>query len=167
MTGTRWIFISEDCKVFRVPQPKNLVYKPISELSDQEVLEVILFYETKDRKPSKLLTVQFNRLRLNSSGKYEMNDEDTRRSMHNFFEFGMATPEDIAKRDRPLALPIAPVVPLASEKEALYLYLKEKLPSLAEDAPIVVEKVIQFLKQTHQKHIKLIKQAKKLKEKRT
>lgn len=164
MSGIRWLFISKDYKVYRIPKPKKHVYKPIKDLSGQEVLEVILYYETRDRKPFKLLTVHFDRLSLNAEGRYMMSDEDRDRSFYNVFEFGIGTPEELAKRDKPLAIPIAPVTPSSAEKEALYTYLGEELPELAKDAPIIVEKLIGYSKESHQKNINLIKQSKRLKE---
>jgi hypothetical protein len=164
VSGIRWLFISNDCRVFRIPKPKNWVYKPVKELSGQEVLEVILYYETRDRKPFKLLRIEFDRIRLDPKGKYVFNDEDRERGMYNFLEFELTTPEKLANSDRPLAIPIAPVTPLPKEKAVLYAYLKGKLPILAKEAPLVLENAIQFAEQTHQKFIKLIKQAKKLKE---
>jgi hypothetical protein len=163
MSGIRWLFISEDYKVFRTYEPKNHTYKPIKELANQEVLEVILFYETKDRKPYKLLQVWFERLGLDSTGGYVINKEAKDRGLYNFIEYGFATPEDLANRDEPLSIPVAPITPTGSEKEALYKYLKDKLPALAEDAPFVVERCITSLKQNHQNYIDLIRQAKKLK----
>jgi hypothetical protein len=163
MSGIRWLFISEDCKVYRTYEPKNHVYKPIKELANQEVLEVILFYETKERKPYKLLQVWFDRLGLNSDGGYVVTDEARDRGLYNFIEYGFATPEDLANREKPLTIPIAPITPTDSEKEALYNYLQEKIPTLAKDAPYVVERCIKSLKQNQLNYIDLIKQAKKLK----
>jgi hypothetical protein len=163
VSGVRWLFISKDCRVFRISQPKNQEYKPIQELAGQEVLEVILYYETKNRKPFKLLTVEFDRLSLDSEGGYVVTDEARRRGIYNFLEFGLVTPEELAKRDRPTAIPVKPVTPLAREKEALYTYLRDKLPMLSQDAPFVVEMRIKSSKQIHQSNIDLIRQAKKLK----
>jgi hypothetical protein len=163
VSGIRWLFISEDCKVFRTYEPKNHVYKPIKELANQEVLEVILIYETKERKPYKLLQVWFDRLGLDSVGGYVVTDEARDRGLYNFIKYGFVTPEELAIREEPLTIPIAPITPSGNEKEALYKYLKEKIPALAKDAPLVVERCIKSLKQNHQNYVDLIKQAKKLK----
>jgi hypothetical protein len=164
MSGIRWLFISEDCKVFRTYEPKNNEYKPIKELASQEVLEVILFYETKERKPYKLLQVWFQRLGLDSAGGYVITDETRDRDLYNYIKYGfVTTSEELANRKEPLAIPIAPTTPTSSEKEALYKYIKEKLPALAKDAPFVVERCIKSIKQNHQNNIDLIRRAKKLK----
>jgi hypothetical protein len=163
MSGIRWLFISEDFKVYRTYEPKNHVYKPIKELASQEVLEVILFYETNERKPYKLLQVSFERLGLDSTGGYVITDDARDRGFYNLTNYAFATPEDLASSEEPLAIPIAPITPSSSEKKALYKYLKEKLPSLAKDAPLVVERCVNSLKQNHQNNIDLIRQAKRLK----
>jgi hypothetical protein len=163
MSGIRWLFISEDCKVYRTYEPKNHIFKPIKELANQEVLEVILFYETNKRKPYKLLQVWFDRLGLDFDGGYVITDEARDRGFYNFIEYGFETPEELAIREKPLTIPIAPIIPTNSEKEALYKYLKEKIPALAKDAPLVVERCIKSLKQNQQNYIDLIKQAKKMK----
>jgi hypothetical protein len=149
--------------VFRISQPKNQVYKPIQELAGQEVLEVILYYDTIDRKPYKLLTVEFDRLRLDSEGRHVVSEEARRRGLYNFLEFGLVTPEELANRDRPLSIPVAPIIPTVREKEALYNYLRDKLPVLAKDAPLVVEIRLKSRDRIHQRNIDLVRQAKKLK----
>lgn len=163
MSGSRFLFVSKDNKVLRTSQPKNQVYKPILELAGQEVLEVILYYETRDRKPNKLLTVWFDRLNLDSSGKYVVTDDARKRAFFNYLVYGFVTAEELAKSDRPLAIPMAPIIPSVKEKEALYAYLKDKSPPLFKDAPFVVEKCIQALKDDHQSNIDLIRRASKLK----
>lgn len=163
MSGIRWLFISEECKVFRTYEPKNYTYKPIKELASQEVLQVILFYETKERKPYKLLQVWFERLELDSTGGYVITDEARDRGLYNAIKYGFTSPEELANREEPLSIPIAPITPSSSEKEALYKYLKEKIPALSKNAPFVVEGCLKSLKQNHQDNINLIRQAKKLK----
>ena len=164
MSGIRFLFISKDNKVFRTSQPKNLVYKPILELAEQEVFEVILYYETKERKPNKLLTVWFNRLKLDSAGGHVVSDDTRKRAFFNYSVYGgFVTAEELANSDQPLAIPVAPVIPTVKEKEALYAYLKDKSPPLFKDAPFIVEKRITALKVTHQNNIDLMKRASKLK----
>lgn len=62
MSGAKPLFISKDGKVHRIPWPKNNIYKRIEALSNQEVLEIILYYKTKDKRPNKLVHVDFDHL---------------------------------------------------------------------------------------------------------
>lgn len=159
----RWLYISKGAKVYKVPHPKNLKFKAVKELAGQEVLQVMLYYETKDKEPYKLMLTQFDRIILDSEGIYEHNDEDRDRAMYNYLNFAFTTPDDLAKRDDPLTIPLAPVIPLKIEKEALYEYLTQKVPSLAEDAPLIVEGTIKSLQKSHEEKNNLIRDAQKLK----
>ncbi len=161
MSGVRWLYIF-DMDVYKVPNPKNWRFKAIKELAGQEVLKVMLHYETKNRKPYNLMLTQFNRIVLDSEGVYELNDDDEDKAMYNFINFAFTSPGELAESEAPLTIPMAPVIPLQKEKEALYGYLTEKIPSLAKDAPFIVEKTIKSLKESHEERVNLIRDAKKL-----
>ncbi|WP_374019097.1 hypothetical protein ABU162_04990 [Paenibacillus thiaminolyticus] len=163
MNGTRWLYISNDFKVYRVPKPKNHVYKSIRELAGQEVLRIILYFEIKERNPFKLLLIEFERITLDLNGGYQLLQAEMSKALYNFFEFGLTTPEELAEKDTPLAIPMAPVIPTNREKEALYNYLKEKFKPLYVDAPYIMEMRINSLKKIHKEYIDLVKQAMKLK----
>ncbi|QHW33223.1 hypothetical protein GZH47_22165 [Paenibacillus rhizovicinus] len=77
-------------------------------------------------------------------------------------EFGMTTPEEIAKEDRPLAVPVAPIIPTVKEKDVLYSFLYVKYPEIAKQAPRIVESRIFFSKETYQKHLDFVKLAIKI-----
>ena len=161
MSGTRWVLISKDNKVYKISQPRNWIFKPMRELAGEEVLEVILYYDIKNRKPNKLLMVDFDRINLSEEGSRIQSDEDDRKVLHNFFEFGLTTIEELAKKEV-LAIPVAPIIPSTLEKEALYTYLREKLEVLADEAPIIVENRIKYLKQKHMECVSMVREASKL-----
>lgn len=162
MGGVKWLYISSDEKVFKVPNPKHNRYKAVKELAGQNVMKVMLYYATKDRKPERLLIVQFDRIRLDTEGIYELTDEEMSKVMQNALHFMYATPQQLASNGGPVVLPIAPSVPTAKEKVALYAYLNSKIPSLGEEAPKIVEKTIASLKKVYQEKIDMIKEAKVL-----
>lgn len=82
MTGCRFLFISSNGdKIIKISQPKNHKYKSVPQLANQNVLEVILFYKNKDRKPHQLLTIEFDRFRLDSNGNYEETEVDRKRAL--------------------------------------------------------------------------------------
>lgn len=165
MSGVRFLYISQEGKVFRVPQPKNNRFKAVQELSDQVVLKVLLYYETEDRKPSKLLLVEFDRIQLDSEGVYELSDTEINKVIGNAFEYIFATPEEMAKSHRPFVIPLAPSLPDEIEKKALYDYLELKLPLLRKDAPLITEKTINKLNKIHEEKLTLVKEANKLRNK--
>ncbi|MFJ8102716.1 hypothetical protein [Lysinibacillus sp. NPDC096212] len=162
MGGIKWLYISEENKIYKVPNPKNGRFKEIKELSEQDVLKVMLYYRTKNRKPDKLVMVEFDRITLDSQGGYEVTDERNRRMLQNAFQFIYNTPQQLADSKSPFELPLAPSVPSNIEKKALYEFLNQNFPNLGNDAPAIVENAISSLKKIHQKKIDLIKEANKL-----
>ena len=162
MGGIKWLYISKENKIYKVPNPKNGRFKEIKELSEQDVLKVMLYYRTKNRKPDKLVMVEFDRITLDSKGVYEVTDERQRRMLQNAFQFLYNTPQELVDTKSPFELPLAPTVPSDIEKKAIYEYLNKNLPNLGNDAPAIVENAISSLKKIHEKRINLIKEANKL-----
>lgn len=158
MTGCRFLFITGGDKIIKISQPKNNRYKSVPQLANQDVLAVILYYENKDRKPDQLLTVEFNRFRLDSDGNYEVTEADRKREFHNFLAFGM--PSLLEEGDKPLPIPVAPIIPTDTEKKLLYSYINEKLPNLAADAPYVVERRIKAMKEKYEEFKSMAKKSK-------
>jgi len=97
MAGTRFLFISKEAQVYKVPIPKDFEYKAIPSLADQDVLEVILHYETRNRKPHKLICVSFQRLSLDNNGQYKLTDDEMNNRSRNFREFALHTPETLSE----------------------------------------------------------------------
>ncbi|WP_155592052.1 hypothetical protein [Lysinibacillus cavernae] len=151
MGGIKWLYISKENKVYKVPNPKNGKFKAIKELSEQDVLKVMLYYRTKNRKPAKLVMVEFDRITLDSQGMYEVTDERQRRMLQNAFQFLYNTPQQLAENKSTFELPLAPTVPSTIEKKALYGYLNQNLPNLGNDAPAIVENAISSLNNIHEK----------------
>lgn len=68
MGGIKWLYISKENKIYKVPNPKNGRFKEIKELSEQDVLKVMLYYRTKNRKPDKLVWLNLIELLLIQKG---------------------------------------------------------------------------------------------------
>lgn len=162
MGGIKWLYISKENKIYKVPNPKNGIFREIKELSEQDVLKVMLYYRTKNRKPDKLVMVEFDRITLDSNGVYEVIDEREKRMLQNAFQFIYNTPQQLADNKSPFELPQEPSVPSNIEKIALYEYLNQNFPNLGNDAPAIVENAISSLKKIHQKKINLIEETNKL-----
>ncbi|MEC0129132.1 hypothetical protein [Paenibacillus pabuli] len=139
MIQSRYLFVSREGKVVKIARPKDHKYKSVPQLAGEDVLEVILYYRNKDRKPHKLLMVEFDRFHLDSHGNYKQTEEDRKRAIHNFLSFGMAD----------------------AEKRSLYDYINEKLPSFSDDAPNVVESKIKAPKEKHEDFKSMAKKSKK------
>lgn len=162
MGGIKWLYISKENKIYKIPNPKDGRFKEIKELSEQDVLKVMLYYRTKNRKPDKLVMVEFDRITLDSQGVYEVTDERKKRMLPNAFQFIYNTPQQLTDNKSPFEIPLAPSVPSNIEKKALYEYLNQHFPNLGKDAPTIVENAISSLKKIHQKKVDFIKEANKL-----
>ncbi|KAF6628670.1 hypothetical protein H6F38_19285 [Paenibacillus sp. EKM208P] len=163
MIQSRYLFISCEGKVVKIARPKVHKYKSVPQLAGEDVLEVILYYRNKDRKPHKLLMVEFDRFHLDSQGNYKQTEEDRKRAIHNFFSFGMADLiKGIEVDNQPLPIPVAPIIPTTAEKRSLYDYINEKIPSFSDDAPYVVESKIKAVKEKYEEFKSMAKKSKKL-----
>jgi len=163
MSGLRYLFISNDLKVYRIPSPKDGVYKAVPQLADQLVLEVILYYDTKDRKPYRLLNVFYDRLRLDSEGKYENTQQETEIRLRNFYLFGFQTPETLSKEEEPIPIPSTIVTPTSPEKDSLIKHIKSTMPLLYPGSVYVIEKSIQSCLKANKRDIDFVKEVARLK----
>jgi hypothetical protein len=129
MTGIMCLYITGDCEVHKIPIPNGKVYKPIPTLADEEVLFTMLYYETINKKPSKLILANFDRFQLDSNGSYELTIDEIKKRYYNFDNYGFINAELLSKENC-LQIPQATILPTANEKNSLYNYIKEKYPSL-------------------------------------
>lgn len=163
MSGVKWFYISNEGKIFNVPQPKHWVFKPILELANQWVLEVCLYYETKNRKPAHLISISFDRIKLDNKGQYRLTSDETNMKLRDFLEYGFTTAEELSKKTDPWSIPDAPIIPNQNEKDALIQFLKSQYPLLWNGCPQIIEKEIIQKEAIHKKKLELIRRAIKLK----
>ena len=142
MSSLRMILISEDSKVFKIPIPKEMVYKPVKQLSNQRVLQVTFYYETYDRKPSQLLKIYFDRIDLDDKGQYSYTDDERLRHFRNISIFTLQTPETYSDSTQEVTIPTASEVPTLKEKEAIINYFKDKMPQFYPQGCYILEKAI-------------------------
>jgi len=162
MPGTRFLFISKEAQIYKVPIPKRFLYKAIPSLADQDVLGVILHYETRNRKPHKLIYVSFQRLSLDNNGQYKLTDDEMIKQTRNFREFAWHSPETLSEIDRPLPIPTAVAIPTQLEKDCLKEYLKEYMPQLVNSGSQVIESAIVSRNKINLENKRLILNASKL-----
>lgn len=162
MSGIRYLFISSDNQIYKITVPKGNEYKPMPQLADQDVLEVILYYETVSRKPSKLLFVSFDRLHLDNKGRYILTRGEIDNGIRNYILFAFQTPETISKGDNPLPIPTAVCIPTKSEKECIKNYLKELMPQLHFSGLQMIEREIKSRIDINEKNKKLVLDAAKI-----
>lgn len=162
MAGLRYLFITKENQVYKITTPKNYNYPAISELKGEYVLEVILYYETLNRKPYRLLNVTFDRLQLNDEGRYVYTLEEQKEKTYNYIFFIYNTPEELSKKEGPIILPRATIIPTQGEKEALKRYIEVEIPQVNKYGTHAIEEAIQKNKAIHRNLIQLVKDAAKL-----
>ncbi|MDR3587524.1 MAG: hypothetical protein P4L59_19765 [Desulfosporosinus sp.] len=159
MSGIKFLFISREGEVYPIPALKGSVYKPVPRLANESVLVVELFYEVENRKPWQLIYVGFDRIQLDGHGRYILTMEERGSKFYNICHFGLTSAEELSKREEPIAIPKALVVPNAKEKKALISFIKTKYPALWENSPEAVELSIQSRLNTHCDLVNLVKKS--------
>ncbi|MCO1603498.1 hypothetical protein [Desulfosporosinus nitroreducens] len=159
MSGIKFLFISGKGEVCPIPASKGSDYKAAPELANESVLVVELFYEVKNRKPWRLIHVGFDRIQLDEHGQYILTLEERVSKFYNISHFGLATAEELSKREEPVTIPKALVVPNAKEKEALISFIKRKYPILWKNSPEAIEVSIQSRLNTHLDLVSLVKKS--------
>ena len=157
MSGTKYIYVSRDLKIYPIPIPKDYTYKAVPELANENVLKVNFIYETKNRKPWELFYFGFMRIQLNDKGQY-IHSSDDDPALYNFINYGFATAEELCKRDL-ITIPKAIDIPNSNEKAAIISYIKKKYPSLWENSPGVLEMSIQSRMDKQAELVNLVKKA--------
>jgi hypothetical protein len=159
LSGIKFLFIGGEGEIYPIPASKGSAYKAVPRLANESVLVVELFYETENRKPWRLIYVGFDRVQLDGHGQYILTMEERGSKFYNISHFGLASAEELSKREEPIAIPKAPVVPNAKEKEALISFMKRKYPILWGNSPEAVELSIQSRLHTHSDLVNLVKKS--------
>jgi hypothetical protein len=129
MTGITCVYITKDNDIYKIPIPNGNLYKPVPALAHKEVLFTLLYYETVNRIPSKLISANFDRIQLDNNGGYEFTIDEIKKRNYNFDNYAFSDAESLSQRDC-LPIPQTTIIPTTAEKEALYYYIKEKFPHL-------------------------------------
>lgn len=171
LSGIMYLYVSNKNEAYKIPKPKyspytyTTTYKAVPSLANEEVLLVILCYETLNRKPHKLDLISFHRAKLDEKGCYISNQEELNNSLNNFVNYAFSTSDDLALRDT-IPIPIAPVnIPTENEKNALYSYVKENYPLLWVNCPFLVEQNSKSIEKHYNELKELVKEAYKKKSK--
>ncbi len=169
MSGSIYLYVSNKGKVHKIPKPKDSVhryraiYKAVPSLANENVLLVVLGYETLNRKPYELDIISFRRVILDDNGVYKPNYDNWDSSLTNFLNFDFVSADNLADSDI-IPMPVAPDnIPTEIEKKALYSYVKENYPLLWVNCSYIVEKNIKSIEQNYNELKNLVKEAYKKK----
>ena len=93
MTGIKCVYITKDNDIYKIPVPSGNLYKPVPALANQEVLFTLLYYETINRVPTKLISANFDRIQLDNTGGYELTIAEIKKRYYNFDNYGFSDAE--------------------------------------------------------------------------
>src|SRR5699024_3901109 len=147
----KYLCILKD-KVVEIPVSKikngNMIKK---ELSGETVLKVEMIYETENRKPSKIVNMNFNKITLDKHGDYDVNSTSKSDNLQVKLEYIFS--DFSVDEIKALPIPIAPSIPTNEEILIIKTYLDNKYPLLLKNSPRAMEDSIYRMKNIHKKEI--------------
>lgn len=124
------------------------------ELADKTVIMMEIVYETKDRKPFKIMRINFSKAYFDDRGIHDIE------SVSNSKEIGIKLEyifSDFSEEPNPLPIPIAPELPTEKEVALIVSYLNRKYPYLLINSPTAIEQAVSESKENHKKEIRKMK----------
>lgn len=131
------------------------------ELAGESVLKVEMIYETENRKPFKIVNMNFYKITFDKHGIYDVNNTSTSKAFQVKLEYIFS---DFSNSDeiKTLPIPIAPSIPTDKEILIFKTYLDKKYPSLLMNSPRAIEDSIYQMNKVHKKELKKFKESHKI-----
>lgn len=148
--------ISNNNEIHKVPKSYYDESKTIIKLSNTTILEVMLIYDVLNRKPEKLVRIEFNRCQIDSFANI-VNRNDSN-ALENFLNYSGCTADELSLREQ-IPIPRAYTFPTDKEKQVLYDFLKKKYPVLWNDCPYITEFLIKKQTDMFDQYKELVKKA--------
>jgi hypothetical protein len=148
--------ISNNNEILKVPKYYYDKSKTIIQLSNTTILEVILFYEVLNRKPEKLIAIEFNRCQIDSAAN--IIDRNDSSALKNFLNYNSCNADELSLREE-IPIPRAHTIPTKKEKQVLYDFLENKFPLLWNECPYITESHIKKQNGLLDGYKKLVKKA--------
>lgn len=146
-----------DGNVYEIPVYKIKDGKfPKKELAGRTVIMMEMIYETKNRRPYKIVRVAFDRVSFDENGIYDVRKDSASEVIGVKLEYMYSK---FHKKNEPLPIPIAPVIPSGEEVKIIKEYLKKKYPILYANSSNAIEEWIEEAKEQHQKEIVMMKES--------
>ena len=148
--------------VFEIPVSKIKNGKMIkAELSGETVLMMEMIYETENRKPFKIVNINFDKVTFDQNGVYDVNSTSRSKSFQIKLEYifsGLLNTDGV----KALPIPIAPYLPNDEEIQVIKIYLERKYPLLLRNSPRAIEKSIYRMNEIHKEEIEKFKESHKI-----
>ena len=129
-----------------------------NELSGETVLKVEMIYETENRKPLKIVNMNFNKITFDRHGVYDVNNTSASKNFQVKLEYIFSHFSN-ADEIKALPIPIAPSIPTDEEVLTIKTYLDKKYPLLLTNSPRAMEDSIYRMKKIHKKEIETFKKS--------
>ena len=120
-----------------------------------------IIYETENKKPFKIVNMNFNKITFDKHGVYDVNNTSTSKNFQVKLEYIFS---DFSNLDeiKALPIPIAPSIPTDEEILIIKTYLDNKYPLLLKNSPRAIEDSIYRMKKIHKKEIETFKESHKI-----
>lgn len=124
-------------------------------LANTTGLLTTIVYETKNRRPYKIVRTNFDRINFNENGIYSFSEQILSENFRIKFNYAIGGYDGLST----LPVPIAPELPNKNELALLKSYINEKYPILLENDPFVLESTMKKLTTQHMNDIQRMKKS--------
>lgn len=146
-----------DGNVYEIPVYKIKDGKfPKKELAGKTVIMMEMIYETKNRRPYKIVRIAFDRVSFDDEGIYDVRKDSASEVIGVKLEYMYSK---LNKKLDPLPIPIAPVIPTDEEVKIIKAYISKKYPILCKNSSNIIEKWIKEANEQHKKEIDMMKES--------
>lgn len=155
MSGYMVLHISDN-SIFKISHLLFNNKKTVAKLTNKDILQAFIYYDTYNRKPSSLLLIDFDRLKIDSDSNIIYSESEV---YSDYLIRHIIFSEKSPQLEKNIPLPRAPIIPNDIEKRLLYKFLNDNFPMLAEDCPYYVESYIKDKIRIHNKNKKIVKES--------
>lgn len=143
-------------KIYKIPKKLYDQKKSLDILSNVEVFEIFLCYEVLNRKPHRLIKIDFSTRKLDDDSNINFQKDSP--GLDNFFNYDFCDSNALALHNE-IPLPKAYVKPTQEQSQLIYNYLKNKYLELAKDYPYILHQEIKEQEKITNDLKKLVKEA--------
>ncbi|MFL0198508.1 hypothetical protein ACJDU8_23550 [Clostridium sp. WILCCON 0269] len=154
MTSYMVLHITDNYKAYKISKRIYEMNKSTLKLANQNLLQVMLIYDTYNRKPSKLIKVEFDRITVDSNS-FIIYSESSFEFENNTVNYIFSDANELALLNK-LPLPRAPVIPNQHEKVSLYEFIDKKYPFFHNPCVYLTEQYINIKNNIYSKNKKLV-----------
>lgn len=143
-------------KIQEIPTVKKEGHAIVDKkLANTTGLLTTIIYETKNRRPYKIVRIDFERISFNENGIYSYSEQILSENFRIKLNYAIGGYDDL----RTLPVPIAPELPNKNELALMKRYINDKYSILLENDPFVFESTMKKLTTQHMNDIQQMKKS--------